>query len=159
VAYSGDSALPLRGADVSNALIELFAVTRWGELDFLIIDMPPGISDATLDIIRFVRRIEFLIVTTSSVLAFETVRKLVGLLSDLRVPVIGVIENMKFRENSVIGRLAAELGLRFLGAVPFDAGVEDALGDVERLLGTVFARRLEELVSKSDFWRLKRKGG
>ena len=46
VYYVGDRAAPLRGADVSNALIELLAVTQWGTLDFLIIDMPPGIGDA-----------------------------------------------------------------------------------------------------------------
>ena len=50
--YSLDKPAPLRGADVSNAIIELLAITRWGELDYLIIDMPPGIGDATLDVIR-----------------------------------------------------------------------------------------------------------
>ena len=54
VYYVGDKAAPLRGADVSNALIELLSVTQWGELDFLIIDMPPGIGDAVLDLVRLV---------------------------------------------------------------------------------------------------------
>ena len=56
VYYSGDNATPLRGVDTSNALIELLAVTQWGKLDFLIIDMPPGIGDAVLDLIRLVNR-------------------------------------------------------------------------------------------------------
>jgi ATP-binding protein involved in chromosome partitioning len=52
--YSLDKPAPLRGADVSDAIIELLAITRWGELDHLIIDMPPGLGDATLDMIRLI---------------------------------------------------------------------------------------------------------
>ena len=48
VYFSGEKPAPLRGADVSNALIELLAVTQWGSLDFLVIDMPPGIGDVIL---------------------------------------------------------------------------------------------------------------
>ena len=80
VYWIGDNPAPLRGEDVSNALIELLSVTQWGELDFLVIDMPPGIGDAVLDLVRLIKRIEFLIVTTPSLLAFETVKKQVALL-------------------------------------------------------------------------------
>ncbi|MDI6805946.1 MAG: P-loop NTPase, partial [Candidatus Bathyarchaeia archaeon] len=55
VYYSGEHASPLRGVDVSNALIELLAITRWGKLDFLVVDMPPGIGDATLDLLRLIK--------------------------------------------------------------------------------------------------------
>lgn len=150
VAYSHDEALPLRGADISNALIELFAVTRWGELDFLIIDMPPGISDAALDIMRLVRRLEFIIVSTPSPLAFETVRKLARLLADMKVPVLGVIENMKMRESAYLARQAAAMGLPYLGEIPYDPKVEDALGNVNMLRETVFAGKLAEIASKLD---------
>ncbi len=102
VYYSGDQATPLRGEDISNALVEMLSVTQWGKLDFLIIDMPPGISDAVLDLVRFVKRIEFLIVTTSSLLAFETVKKQVSLLRDLKVPIIGIVENMKMNAARTI---------------------------------------------------------
>ena len=54
VYFVGDNPAPLRGTDVSNALIELLSVTQWGELDFLIIDMPPGIGDAVLYLVRLV---------------------------------------------------------------------------------------------------------
>ncbi|MEM2911101.1 MAG: P-loop NTPase [Candidatus Bathyarchaeia archaeon] len=149
VAYSHEEALPLRGMDVSNALIELFAVTRWGELDFLIIDMPPGISDATLDLIKLVKGIEFLIVTTPSPLAFETVKKLVKLMADLRVPVIGVVENMKMKESSFIKQQVAATGLPYLGEIPFDPKIEEGLGRVDVLMETVFARKLDEAISSS----------
>ena len=95
VYFVGDNPAPLRGADVSNALIELLTITQWGKLDFLVIDMPPGIGDAVLDLVRLIKRIEFLIITTPSLLAFETVKKQVTLLCELKMPIIGVIENMK----------------------------------------------------------------
>ena len=57
--------------------------------------MPPGIGDAMLDLVRLISRIEFLIVTTPSLLAFETVKKQVKLLCELNMHVIGVVENMK----------------------------------------------------------------
>src|SRR4030065_1764484 len=100
--FTRDQAAPLRGEDTSNALIELLSVTRWSGLDFLVIDMPPGIGDAVLDLIRLVKNIEFLIITTPSQLAFETVKKLATLIRELNIPVIGVIENMKMNEAGSI---------------------------------------------------------
>ncbi|MBS7636856.1 P-loop NTPase [Candidatus Bathyarchaeota archaeon] len=145
VAYSRENALPLRGADVSNALMELFATIIWGELDFLIVDMPPGISDALLDVIRLVKGINFLIVTTPSPLAFETVKKLLELLAELKVPVVGVVENMKIRESNFIPQNVRDAGFRFLGELPFDPKVEDSLGNVDTLLKTDFAIKLAKI--------------
>jgi ATP-binding protein involved in chromosome partitioning len=148
VYFSRDQAAPLRGADVSNALIELLAVTQWGELDFLVIDMPPGIGDVVLDLVRLVKRIEFLIVTTSSLLAFETVKKQVRLLQDLKIPIIGAVENMKRAKADDIERETEKLGVKFLAAVPFDPELEDAIGDVAKLLGTVLAQRIRAVAAR-----------
>jgi ATP-binding protein involved in chromosome partitioning len=145
VHFSGDLATPLRGADVSNALIELLAVTQWGKLDFLVIDMPPGIGDAVLDLVRLVKRIEFLIVTTPSLLAFETVKKQVCLLQELKVPIIGLVENMKRDQAKDIKQKTERLGVRFLAEIPFDPEVEEAIGDVTKLLDTTLAQRIREL--------------
>ena len=145
VYYSADYTTPLRGADVSNALIELLSVTRWSALDFLVIDMPPGIGDAVLDLIRLVKRIEFLIVTTPSQLAFETVKKLVSLLQDLKVPIIGVVENMKMSKAKSIRRQTETLGLKFLAEIPYDLKVEGAIGDEAKLLDTVLAQKVKEI--------------
>jgi ATP-binding protein involved in chromosome partitioning len=145
VFFSGDQAAPLRGADVSNALIELLSVTRWGELDFLVIDMPPGISDAVLDLIRLVKRAEFLIVTTSSLLAFETVKKQISLLQDLKVPVIGVVENMKMNASKRIQQGTEKLGAKFLTGIPYDPKVEGAIGNVAKLLETTIAQKIREI--------------
>ena len=148
VYYTGDYASPLRGVDVSNALIELLAVTRWGKLDFLVIDMPPGIGDATLDIIRLIKGVGLLVVTTSSQLAFETVRKLVNLLNDLKVPVLGVVENMKMGKSHYVEQQTKRLGVAFLGEVSFDRRIEESLGNVDALAKTVFAETIDAVVSK-----------
>jgi ATP-binding protein involved in chromosome partitioning len=143
--FVGDNPAPLRGADVSNALIELLSVTLWGQLDFLVIDMPPGIGDAVLDLVRLIKRIEFIIVTTTSSLAFETVKKQVVLLCELKMPIIGVIENMKMEKTQGIAQETRKLELEFLGEIPFDPQVEAAIGDVDKLLKTAVGRKIQQL--------------
>jgi ATP-binding protein involved in chromosome partitioning len=145
VYFVGDKPAPLRGVDVSNALIELLSVTKWGTLDFLVIDMPPGIGDAVLDLVRLIKRIEFLIVTTPSLLAFETVKKQVSLLCELKMPIIGVVENMKMDKANGIQAATEKLGLRYLGAIPFDPQVEDAIGNETRLMSTAVGRVIREV--------------
>ncbi len=145
--FSGDQVAPLRGVDVSNALIELLAVTQWGELDFLVLDMPPRIGDAVLDLVRLVKRIEFLIVTTPSRLAFETVKKQVQLLQDLKVPIIGVVENMKMNEAENIKRETEKLGLKLLVGIPYDWQVEDAIGDLTKFHITEIAKKISEVAT------------
>jgi ATP-binding protein involved in chromosome partitioning len=151
VYYSGERASPLRGADVSNALIELLSITKWGAMDFLVIDMPPGIGDATLDLIRLIKNIKFLIVTTPSRLAFETVRKLMRLLKELKIPVTGVVENMKVNESKFVPQQVVMASTAFLGEIPFDARIEEAMGNVNKLLETAFAKKVEEIASKTRF--------
>jgi len=148
VHYSTDEPVPLRGADASNAIIELLAITRWGELDHLIIDMPPGIGDATLDMIRLIPRIEFLVVTTPSRLAYESVRKLLVLLNDQGTPTIGVVENMVMEHTGYIEMETEKTGSRYLGAIDYDASVEAAIGNPEGLKKTRFYGRIEELGKK-----------
>ncbi len=148
VYYSSNQVTPLRGADVSNALIELLAITRWEKLDFLVIDMPPGIGDATLDLLRLVKNIKFLVITTPSRLAFETVRKLVSLLRGLEIPIVGIVENMKMDDSKFIQTQVKNLGLPFLGEIPFDNKIEDAIGNVDKLLKTVFAKKVESIAAK-----------
>jgi ATP-binding protein involved in chromosome partitioning len=143
--YSLDRPAPLRGADVSDAIIELLAITRWGELDYLVIDMPPGIGDATLDTIRLVDGIRFLVVTTPSKVAYETVRKQITLLRELEVPILGVVENMVMKETIYIQEQVDADGARYLGAVEYDAELEDSLGDVEALRETEFYRTISKL--------------
>ncbi len=147
--YTRDEPTPMRGEDMSNAIIELFAITQWGALDFLVIDMPPGIGDATLDMIRLIEKIRFLIVTTPSKLAFETVRKLIRLLKELGIPIIGILENMKMRESDFIRKNAEEHNVPYLGEIHFDTRLEDSIGDVDNLLRTQFAQGVRETASNT----------
>ena len=148
VYYARDEPSPLRGVDISNAIIELFAITQWGSLDFLVIDMPPGIGDATLDMIRLIKGINFLIVTTPSKVAFETVRKLMQLLKDLKVPILGVVENMKMKDSPFIREQVERLDVPFLGEIKFDYRLEDSMGDAKKLLETEFVQSVKEIVLK-----------
>ncbi len=148
VYYSGNHAAPLRGAETSNALIELLAVTLWGDLDYLVIDMPPGIGDSVLDLIKLVPRIEFLIVTTSSQLAFETVKKQLNLLHELKVPIVGIVENMKLAESKNVRQQTEALGFKYLTEIPFDPSVEAAIGNPEKLLDTMLGRKVQNTAQK-----------
>jgi len=143
--FVGDNPAPLRGADVSNALIELLAVTQWGKLDYLVIDMPPGIGDAILDLVRLVKRIEFLIVTTPSLLAFETVKKQVALLCELKMPLIGVIENMKMDKAQGVQIETEKLKLKYLGSIPLDLKVEDSIGNTSKLLNSAVGKKIQQI--------------
>lgn len=150
VYYTKNYASPLRGADVSNALIELLSITKWGKLDFLIIDMPPGIGDATLDAIRLIKNVAFLVVTTPSQLAFETVRKLVTLLRELNVRIVGVVENMKTNSSDFIQQQIQSLGVAFLGEIFFDPKIEKSIGNIVSLSKTSFAKELKQTLENWD---------
>lgn len=153
--YLGDQIAPLRGSDLSNTLLEILSITRWGNLDILIIDMPPGISDLMLDVLKYIKKANFLIITSSSKMSFETVRKLILLLKDLRVPIIGVIENMKMGDSIYIRREVEALGENFLGEIYFDRRLEDTIGSINNLLETEFARKIGEIIETKIFLDFK----
>ena len=154
--YSGDNPSPLRGIDISNAMIELLAITQWGSLDFLIIDMPPGIGDTTLDTVRLMKRAGFLIVTTQSKVVLETVKKALAILKELVVPIIGVVENMKTTRSSLVREEIKPFNVPFLGEINFDKHLEDSLGDVSKLLKTGFAQDVKKIVLGTPEFRLKK---
>jgi ATP-binding protein involved in chromosome partitioning len=135
--FSDNKAVPLRGANVSDAILELLAVTQWGELDFLIIDMPPGINDAALDVIRLLPKTEVLAVTVPSIMARSVLERSLALYRRLKVPVLGVIVNM--------GRGKAERSFA-RWRLRYDEGLERALGRPAKILKTKFAKDLGKIV-------------
>jgi ATP-binding protein involved in chromosome partitioning len=153
VYYAGNNPSPLRGIDISNAMIELFAITRWSSLDFLIIDSPPGIGDTLLDIIRLLKRTEFLIVTTPSQVALATVEKTLRLLKEMKAPIIGVIENMKIVKSSHVEEQMIAIEVPFLGEIDFDRNLEGAIGDSRKLLNTDFAQSLKVTISNIPIFK------
>lgn len=146
VYFVKEKPLPFRGEDFSNAIIELLAITRWGSLDYLVIDMPPGIGDATLDVIRVIKNIEFVMVGNQSKLTMETLKKVIQMSKESGKKVIGVIENMKFTGIGEEKNKLNFLGVPFLGSVGFDAEYESSLGNTDKLLRTQFAKDLKEII-------------
>lgn len=147
VHYIGEAAAPLRGDADANAIAELLAITRWGPLDLLLVDMPPGMGDATLETIRLLPRAEFLVVATASRMALPVVRRVLGFLQELRVPIVGAAENMAHGAGSVVA--AALAGVPFLGALPYDPTIEDVVGDVPALLATPFGQAVREMMRRA----------
>jgi len=143
--FAGSLPAPLRGGDVTNALIEMLAITRWDELEFLVVDMPPGLGDAALDVVRLLPRAEYLVVATESRVVMETVTRTVRLLARLEATILGWVANMHRGDSTAIERLAADSGIPFLGSVPFDPGLEAALGDVEQLSRSAVAQALRRI--------------
>ncbi|MFZ2639926.1 MAG: P-loop NTPase [Verrucomicrobiia bacterium] len=144
--FSQGRAVPLRGNDVSQAALELLAVTQWGEQDFLVVDMPPGIGDASLDMARWIKRAELLAMTTPAVLAVETLRRSLALFERLNVPLLGIVENLSAGALSSFSNHA-----KFLGAIRADPGLETATGHPEKILKTRFAEDLGKVAAAIEY--------
>jgi ATP-binding protein involved in chromosome partitioning len=124
-----------RGAMVSGAIQQFLRDVAWGPLDYLLIDLPPGTGDAQLTLAQVVPLTGALIVMTPQDLAMHIASKAVAMFRQLRVPILGVLENMSgfacphcgttspvFRTGG--GRVASQrLGVPFLGEVPLDPTV------------------------------------
>ena len=128
-------ALVWRGPMVTQALSQLLADTAWGELDYLVVDMPPGTGDIQLTLAQRVPVAGAVIVTTPQEIALADARKGLAMFEKVAVPVLGVVENMSLHVCSQCGhvehlfgagggaRMAAECGVQLLGELPLDARV------------------------------------
>ena len=148
VYFTEEKPSPFRGVDISNIILELLAITQWGSLDFLIVDMPPGIGDETLDVIRYMKRSEFLVVTTPSKVAMGAVSKLLKILVEIKKPVLGVIENMTMNDSVYIEEEVKKLHVRFLGKIHFDQNLEDAIGKADYLIRTDAMNHLGKILGE-----------
>ncbi len=133
-----DSPLPIRGDAKASLARDLFAQTDWGELDYLVVDLPPGTGDEVLSILTlFESKSSAVVVSTPSRLSISVVERLINLLKRERIPILGLIENMSYiRYNdkkihlfgSSSSRILSEkYDIEFLGELPLDPGVEDAI--------------------------------
>ncbi len=127
-----------RGPMIDKALRELLHQLDWGELDYLLVDLPPGTSDASLAVAQAVPLAGVLIVTTPQEVSVEDASKAVTMFSRVDAPILGVIENMSYFVCSHCGgrteifghgggrTIADELGLEFLGEIPIDTDTRAA---------------------------------
>jgi len=149
--FVGAEPAPLRGNEITNSIIELLAITRWPKLDFLIIDLPPGMGDEALDTIRLIKRGSFLVVTTPSKLSLSVVSRLIKLLKNQNLDILGLLENMKIGDDTLIQTYAKGNGIKYLGSIPFDNKFELALGDINKIVRTDVYKSIDAIVSKYIF--------
>jgi ATP-binding protein involved in chromosome partitioning len=159
----GDKPLVWRGPMLHSVIQQFLRKVDWGELDYLLIDLPPGTGDVQLSLTQSAPLTGAVVVTTPSDVSLEDARKAVNMFDQVRVPVIGMIENMSYlkcphcEERIDVfshggGRRTAEMmKVHFLGELPLTADVRIG-GDS----GKPVATRDESDPAASGFYELAR---
>ncbi len=161
-----DNAVVWRGPMAAKALTQMFTDTHWGELDYLLIDLPPGTGDIHLSLVQTVPLDGAVIVSTPQEVALADARKGVNMfqLDNIKVPVLGLIENMAWftpeelpnNKYYIFGRdgvknLAHGMNETFLGHIPLVQSVRES-GDIGRPAvyqeNTIVAKAFDELVDR-----------
>jgi ATP-binding protein involved in chromosome partitioning len=127
-----------RGPIVSGIVKQFLTDVSWGELDYLIIDLPPGTGDAPLTIAQTIPITGILIVTTPQEVAMNVAVKAIGMFNKLNVPIVGIIENMSYLECphcneqiSLFGKgggkkISEDFGLPFISEIPLHPGIRES---------------------------------
>ncbi|HET9976483.1 MAG TPA: iron-sulfur cluster carrier protein ApbC, partial [Burkholderiaceae bacterium] len=132
-----DNPMIWRGPMATQALEQLLRQTNWGELDYLIVDMPPGTGDIQLTLSQRVPLTGAVIVTTPQDIALLDAKKGLKMFEKVGVPILGIVENMAVHVCSNCGhvehifgaeggkRMAAEYGVDYLGALPLNLSIRE----------------------------------
>jgi ATP-binding protein involved in chromosome partitioning len=132
-----------RGPIIMKVITQFLRDVAWGQLDYLIVDLPPGTGDAQLSLVQATQVHAGLIVTTPQMVAVGDALRGVKMFERVGVPVLGIVENMSYLENPETGkpiavfgsgggqRLADEVGVPLLGQIPLDPRVVEG-GDTGR---------------------------
>jgi ATP-binding protein involved in chromosome partitioning len=124
-----------RGPMLHGAVQQFMRDVVWGELDYLVVDLPPGTGDVALSMAQSVPVAGAIVVTTPQGVSVSDVRKAVGMFRQLNIPVLGVMENMSYfvcghcqGRTEIFGHgggaaMAKDMGIPFLGEVPIDTRV------------------------------------
>lgn len=151
-----------RGPMVSNAVRQFLGEAEWGELDYLILDLPPGTGDIQLTIVQTVALTGAIVVSTPQKVALADARKGVSMFENVSVPVLGIVENMAYftppdlpdRKYFLFGergarRLAEELGVALLAEIPIEQAVRETSDDGEPIVvshqESLSARAMQQL--------------
>jgi len=131
----GDKPLVWRGPMLHGVIQQFLRGVDWGELDYLVIDLPPGTGDVQLTLIQTVPLTGAVVVTTPSDVSLEDARKAINMFQQVRVPILGIVENMSYLECphckeridvfSYGGgkRTAEKMNVPFLGELALDPAV------------------------------------
>ena len=164
----GDKPLVMRGPMLHQIIRQFLQQVEWGELDFLIIDLPPGTGDVVISLVQTVPLTGAVVVSTGSNVALEDARKALEMFHQVKVEVLGMVENMSqmtLPSGEVIDvfgaggteRTAAQFNLDFLGAVDLnpsireggDKGLPIALAGPESKLAAEFYDVAQRVVEKA----------
>ncbi|MGB3701671.1 MAG: Mrp/NBP35 family ATP-binding protein [Anaerolineales bacterium] len=135
-----DQPLIWRGPMLHSAIRQFLSDVEWGELDYLVIDLPPGTGDAGLSLAQSLPLSGGIIVTLPQQVSLDDARRGLEMFRQMNVPIFGIVENMSYLElpdgtrMDVFGtgggeRLAAESGVPFIGSIPMDPAVREG-GDL-----------------------------
>ena len=132
-----DAPMIWRGPMATSALTQLFNDTRWGDLDYLLVDLPPGTGDIQLTLAQKIPVAGAVIVTTPQEIATLDARKALKMFEKVKVPVLGIVENMAVHVCSNCGHaehlfgqgggeaMAAQYGVPLLGSLPLDLRIRE----------------------------------
>jgi len=157
-----------RGPMASSALVQMMQQTQWGELDYLIVDMPPGTGDIQLTMAQKIAVSGAVVVTTPQNVALLDAQKAVEMFAKVQIPVVGIIENMSYHICNSCGHkehifgadggltMAEQYQVELLGGVPINVAIRDAAdnghslreGEVQKqyqLIARRFGRALAKL--------------
>lgn len=120
-----DQAVIWRGPLLHRAITQFLKDTDWGDLDYLIIDLPPGTGDISLTLSQLLGLAGAVVVCTPQQVALLDAMKAISMFNQVKIPVLGIVENMT---GEIFGRggakaKASELGIPFLGELPIEAGI------------------------------------
>ncbi len=142
----GDKPLVWRGPMLNSVIQQFLRNVEWGELDYLVIDLPPGTGDVQLTLIQTTPLTGAIVVTTPSDVAMEDARKAVNMFEQVREQVLGIVENMSYLEHNgerlyVFGKgggakTAQVMRVPFLGEIPLDPLTRE-MGDSGRPITTL----------------------
>ena len=132
----GDKPMVMRGPMLHQIIKQFLQQVEWGELDFLIVDLPPGTGDVVISLVQTVPLTGAVVVSTGSAVALQDARKALEMFHQVKVDVIGMVENMSqmtLPDGQVIDvfgaggteRTAAQFGLTFLGGVELDPAIRE----------------------------------
>jgi ATP-binding protein involved in chromosome partitioning len=171
-----DSPVIWRGPMLHGVIQQFFREVRWENIDYLIVDMPPGTGDVALSLSQTVPVAGSVLVTTPQTVSVADTRRAIKMYQKLNVPTLGLIENMSHfvcpdcrHESDIFGKgggesLAADLSVPFLGRVPIyepirvggDTGVPITIGEPESPAAEAFRAAAERLAAQLSIASFKR---
>ena len=158
-----DAALIWRGPLINNAIRQFYTDFDWGELDFLLVDLPPGTSDAPLSVFQSIPVDAAVIISSPQELAVMIVGKAINLAKIMHSPILGLVENMSYatcpdcgRKIDLFGRSKGEVaskaaGIEFLGSIPVNPMISQLCdeGKIEDFKSPEFAAIAQRLIEKT----------